>query len=310
MRRHQVFMVTALVWGGCAIVLVAHWDQSREIWHSLTRVPLWSLAVAFLLVLGQWGFQSLRLWAILPRGVAASLARTAYAFAIGEWVNIFIPARGGDALKVVLLNRAAGVRPMTLPTAAGAVLADKIVDGGTLFLLCAAIGLSGLLRGGIAARLEHPVVVLAAVAGGALLVAVVLECTRGFERVTPLRNDLVKGLSSLADSSKTLVSLSFSLGAWLAEVLAIRVLCAALGYSLSPPQIVLSLLTLNLGISVPISVANLGVYETVLAFALSQSGVPLPAAVALATLHHGLELLATNAGAATVSLCRTLSRER
>ena len=94
----------------------------------------------------------------------------------------------------------------------------------------------------------------------------------------------------------------FSLGAWTAELLAIRVLCGALGFPLSPPQLVLALVVLNFGISVPVSVANLGVYEAVLAFGLSRSGVPLPSAVAIATLHHGLELLGTNLSTASLSL--------
>jgi uncharacterized membrane protein YbhN (UPF0104 family) len=51
-----------------------------------------------------------------------------------------------------------------------------------------------------------------------------------------------------------------------------------------------------------VSVANLGVYEAALAFGLSRSGIPLPTAVAIATLHHALQLLGTNLGAAALSL--------
>jgi len=120
--------------------------------------------------------------------------------------------------------------------------------------------------------------------------------------VTLLRRELVKGLSALADPARTLASVAFSLGAWTAELLAIGVLCSALGFPLSPPQLVLALVVLNVGISVPVSVANLGVYEALLAFGLSRSGLPLSAAVAIATLHHGLELLGVNLGAAGLLL--------
>ena len=301
--RNRVFLVSAVVWGGVAVVLAVHRDQAHEVWKNLIGVPVSSLAGALLLVLCQLGFQALRLWAIVPRDVALTLGRAAYAFTVGEWFNIFAPVRAGDALKVVLLNRAAGARPISLPKATGAVLADKIVDAGTLLLLCAATGLIGLIGAGTQARLPSAGTTVAAGAVvGLLFLGVRLTRPRWFEAVARLRRELMQGLSGLADPGRTLASISFSLGAWTAELLAIRVLCGALGFPLSPPQLVLALLVLNLGISVPVSVANLGVYEALLAFGLSQSGMPLPSAVAIATLHHGLELLGTNLGTAGLSL--------
>lgn len=284
-------------------MLAAHPDQVRAVWRSLTGAPAASVAVVLLLVLCQLGFQVFRLWAILPRDVALTLSRTAYAFTVGEWFNIFTPARAGDALKVLLLNRAPGAAPPSLPKATGAVLADKIVDGGSLVLLCAVTGLFGLIRAGAQPRLPGPRTVVGAGAVVALLLLGIRWARpRWLTRLTLVRRELVKGLAALRDPVKLLASVSFSLGAWLAELLALRVLCTALGFPLSPPRLVLALAVLNLGISVPVSVANLGVYEAVLAFGLSRSGIPLPTAVAIATLHHALQLLGTNLGAAGVSL--------
>jgi glycosyltransferase 2 family protein len=286
-----------------AVVLATRQAQTREIWSTLTGVPVWSLARALLCVLCQLGFQACRLWAIIPRDVPLTLGRTAYAFTVGEWVNIFTPARAGDALKVVLMNRVAGVQPISLPKATGAVLADKIVDVGSLVLLCAVTGLVGLIRAGAQMRLPG---LRTAVAVGAVLTLVLLGVRlarpRWLEQLTLLRRELGKGLAALKDPTKLLASVSFSLGAWLAELLALRVLSTALGFPLSLPRLVLALAALNLGIFVPVSVANIGVYEAVLAFGLSQSGVPLPSAVAIAALHHALELLGTNLGAAGLSL--------
>ncbi len=151
--RTRILLASAVMVGGVAILSAVHRDQAHAVWTNVTHVPPSSLAAALLLVLCQLAFQALRLWAILPRDVALTLGRTAYAFTLGEWCNIFAPARAGDALKVVLLNRAGGARPITLPQATGAVLADKIVDVGTLVLLCAATGLVGLIGAGVRARL-------------------------------------------------------------------------------------------------------------------------------------------------------------
>ncbi len=301
--RHRIPLITAVILGGMIVVLAAHQDQAHAVWKSLTGVPPTPLAVALLLVLSQSGFQAVRLWTILPRDVALTLGRTAYAFTLGEWCNIFTPARAGDALKVVLLNRAPGAAPPSLAKATGVVLADKIVDGGSLVLLCTVAGVAGLIRSGAATRLPDLRIV---VATGAVVTVLLLGLGWAHPgwlgRLARARRELVKGLAALRDPVKLLASIGFSLGAWAAELLAVRVLCTALGFPLSLPQLVLALAALNVGIVVPVSVANLGVYEAALAFGLSRSGIPLPPAIAIATLHHALQLLGTNLGAAALSL--------
>jgi uncharacterized membrane protein YbhN (UPF0104 family) len=295
--------------GGLAAALAAQQHLWRAVWNSLTGVPVSTLAAALLCVLCQLGFQALRLRSIIPRSVTLTLGRAAHAFAVGEWINIFTPARAGDALKVVLLNRAADAESMSLPIATGAVLADKVVDASSLVLLFAATGFAGVVRAGAHARFPAPGILLGAGVVAALVcLGVRWARPRWFERLMRLRCDLANGLSALKDPVKVLASLSFSIGAWIAELLALRLVCGALGFPLSAPQTVLALAILNLGIIVPVSMANLGVYEAVLAFGLHQSGVPLAAAVAIATVHHGLELLGTNLGAAGLSLWVVRSR--
>jgi len=278
--------------------------QLLAMWHSLSGVSLATVTLVLLLALCQLGLQALRLWSILPRHAALTPARTAHAFALGEWVNIFTPARAGDALKVVLIHRAAGdCVPLSLPTATGAIVADKIVDAGSLGLLCTAAGLAGL-RGLTRAGPDLPRAGMVGLGGIAVLLLVGLAWLRPRSRqwLTRMRHDLMQGLAALTQPSKLFAALGFSLGAWLSELLALRLLCAAIGSALSPPQLVLALALLNLGITVPVSVANLGVYEAALAFGLTRSGVPLPGAVAIATLHHAVQLAGTNLAAGGLAL--------
>jgi len=126
----RVLLLSISLVAGLAVVLATHRQQARALWGSLTAVPPAALAVVLLLVLCQLAFQAVRLWTILPRGVALPLGQTAHAFALGEWLNIFTPARGGDAFKVVMLSRAASGPAPSLPQATGVLLADKIVDAG------------------------------------------------------------------------------------------------------------------------------------------------------------------------------------
>src|SRR5260370_3488545 len=262
-----------------------HRDQAHAGWTSLTGVSPSLLALVLLLVFCQLGLQAVRLWTILPRDVALTLGRTAYAVTLGEWLNIFTPARAGDALKVVLLNRAPSATPPSLPKATGAVLADKIVDGGSLVLLCTVAGLAGLIRTGVETRLPY---LRIGVAAGA--VATVLLVGLGWARpgwlaqLARVRRELVQGLAALRDPVKLLASIGCSLGAWGAELLAVRVLSTALGYQLSLPQLVLALAVLNIAIIVPVSVANLGVSPAALAFGLRRAALPLPPPVPLPTL--------------------------
>jgi hypothetical protein len=62
--------------------------------------------------------------------------------------------------------------------------------------------------------------------------------------------------------------------------------------------VLLALVIVNLSVSVPVSFANLGVYEAGLAYGLTRVGVPLPVAITLATTHHALELLGISVSAA------------
>jgi uncharacterized membrane protein YbhN (UPF0104 family) len=288
----RLLLVSAALVAAAAVILVAHRERLTEAWNAAAELPTSALGGAFLLVLSQLGLQACRLWALTPRDARLPFWSGARAFTMGEWANIFTPARAGDALKVMLLCRAGGERPISLPTATGAVLADKLVDAASL------IALSAVAAGRIGLASEVRQIRVPSLVGALALAALVFLCA-GLghpwlvTRLKQWRRELGKGLAALTDADQLVPSVVFSLGAWLAEVLALRVLCAGLGFHLALAPIVLALAALNVGIGVPVTPANLGVYEGVLAFGLSRSGVPLPSAVAVAAVHHALELLAT-----------------
>ncbi len=282
------------------MVAATHPEYARAVLARLTLLPVSSLAGAFLFILAQLAFQSLRLWAVIPRALGLGPRRAAGAFMLGEWLNIFTPARAGDALKVALIASGSRTDYSGVRSATGAVLADKVIDLASLVLLCAVGGLLGLLWTQAGAG-------LVTLATGASIVIAGFAWLRWkgglfWKRPWAWLRDLASGFSTLRDPSRCLASLSFSLGGWIAEGGALWLLCAALGVVLVPSEVLLALVLLNVAISVPIAFANLGVYEVALAAGLSHAGVPLPTALAVAASHHGLELLAANVGAAALSL--------
>jgi uncharacterized membrane protein YbhN (UPF0104 family) len=292
----RLLLLSALIAAGGTAFLVVHADGARAVLAQLRHLPRITLTVAFSLIVTQVVLQSLRLWAVVPRALTLSVGRVAHAFMLGEWMNVVAPARTGDALKVVLIRRALDTIRSGLPSATGVVVADKLVDLVSLILLCAAGGLTGLLW----ARAQ------AGVFAGALAVAIALALV-AWLRLTGVSfreahwawaRDLLSGLSALRDPARGAAGLLFSLGAWLAEGYALWILCVGLGAAPTPSQILLALVILNVGISVPISFANLGVYEATLTAGLGYAGIPLTTALAVAVSHHGLELLAVNVSAA------------
>ncbi|MGO9838554.1 MAG: lysylphosphatidylglycerol synthase transmembrane domain-containing protein [Polyangiaceae bacterium] len=292
-------LLSAIVTAGTGILLATHPAQVRATLSQLMRLPVSALVGAFGMVLGQLTLQSLRQWAVVPRDLALGPVRVAYAFLWGEWLNILAPARTGDALKVVLIRRESGKSLGGVPSAIGAVLADKVVDGVSLVLLCAAAGSISLLW----AR-AHTRLFAASVAAAAVLAVVAATRLRSSSREkhwTWMR-DLRGGFSGLRDGPRVLASLVFGLASWVAEGVALWLLCAGLGVAPTPSEILLALVVLNVGISVPISFANLGVYEAALASGLGYAGVALPTALAVAASHHGVELLAQNVAVAGLSL--------
>ncbi len=188
---------------------------------------------------------------------------------------------------------------MSLARATGAMLADKVVDVGTLILLCAFAGLMSVLAMGTRAALPSPGIIIGTAAGLVLFLTWVWRGSSPWmtARRVELR-ELLGGQSGLKDPVRCSASVSFCIASRISEVVALGVLCGALGFRLSPPQLLLALVTVNLSVMVPVSFANLGLYEAGLAYGLTRSGVPLPIAITIATTHHALELLGITLSAA------------
>jgi len=302
-----LLLFSALVLCGATLLAITHPEQVRAFSHALARLSPLSIALAFSLILAQVSAQALRMWAIIPRDTPLSVLRAGYIFTVGDWTNIFVPARGGDALKVVLMTRGETDRRMSLTKAAGAMLADKVVDIGTLFLLCAIAGLMSVVLTKTRSVLPSRSVMIGVAGAVVLLIA--------WLRYRPPRwvaarmagvRELAGGLSALRDPVWCLASVTCSVSARATEVLALAVLCRAVGAPLSLPQVFLALVIVNLSVTVPVSVANVGVYEAGLAFGLTRAGMPLPFAITVATTHHVLELLGITLSAAGYALASRL----
>src|SRR5690606_25836727 len=104
--------------------------------------------------------------------------------------------------------------------------------------------------------------------------------------------ELVATTQSLTWSKRALISFGFSILGWIFEYYSLLVLTQPFGFTLSFSQGLFILSILNLGIAVPVSLGNLGLYEGALTLGLSFYDVPLETALLISLLHHFLQVLA------------------
>ena len=275
-----------------------------EVYEALSRLEPTSVALALIYVLGQILCMVARIWCLFPNRQTITFMGVAHAITVGQFVNTFLPARAGDVLKVMMLNRKDSPSSVSMLTGAGVVASDKLVDMGALFLLIA-FSKAYLVPGFAIPTVPTWVITLVA----AVMIAVCLALWLTQRQRNPAWiSNLRSGFAALAKPTQLILSLSIGLCAWSFEALAIQVLVDSLGTAITFTQSVFVLTVLNLAIAVPISFANLGTFEASIVFALGTFGVAIPEAIAIATTHHLLQYVGIIIGAGFTTWEKRLHR--
>jgi uncharacterized membrane protein YbhN (UPF0104 family) len=264
------------------------------LWHHFAAFSTGAIAVACGAVTLQLLSQAGRLWAVSSTVMRAHWPGTLRAFAFGQVANLYLPARMGDVVKAGLLDKAAGNASGGVGRAVGVVfIADKALDVAIIALIAAVSTARSPLH-------VHSLLVPHGF-GLALAFVLVVVIAAGlyawrpswFAKLRSLAASIVQGTAALASPRSLLIGLSLSVAAWSAEGLALYVLAHAAGHALGFEQCLWVLALLNLGISVPLSLANVGTFEASVVLATTAMGVPAMEALALATVHHVVQLFAT-----------------
>ncbi|NJK41571.1 MAG: flippase-like domain-containing protein [Acaryochloridaceae cyanobacterium SU_2_1] len=215
------------------------------------------------------------------------------AFITGQFVGNLFMSQAGHAVKIALLRKERDQQGPKVDSAdsTAIILADKIVDVGNLFLLTLLSALqvsvalpqvNWLEKGGIV-LIGIPLLLLGSWASLRLL-------RRRSPRLRRWINHLQLSLRNISNPRQIRNGVAMDLGDWFTECLVLQILCMAQGYPLSLPQLIISLFVLNIGISAPISIANLGTFEASLALALKTMGIPFPQGIVIATVFHLLQI--------------------
>jgi uncharacterized membrane protein YbhN (UPF0104 family) len=278
--------------------------RPKEVWTAIGELGFGSVAIAFLGCFTQVLFLVLRSDVLIPRETYPGARRVVYSIGLGHLMNTYFPARAGDVLKCFLLSQ--GGSPLSLLSAAGVLIGDRIID--ITVLLGMAVAWKAYAHPQMVEWLSGVSIPYTLVSAGVLISALagaLFWFTRkGSRRTAKWTKEFWKGTACLSRPRFLLLGVLFAFISWSGEALALQALAQAQGTSLTFGNAVFVVVALNLAISVPLSFANVGPFEAAIALALSTFGMAAPQAVAVATIHHAIQLVVILAWGAIALLVR------
>lgn len=279
----RIVLSIVVVAGLAALVRAGLSVDFKSIRDAFAQLSVPLLAGSFVVSVIQVSTQIGRFHVLFSKSERPALSLSAWAASFGGFLNSFTPLRAGDLYKIAVNRHKAGVSAATSVT-----LAERITDVGSLFVLAAIGGFAvfiGWVQKGVDA-LQGSAAVIAV--GVAVALAVVVALSLKFAK-TKLRQSL-QGFGAhfwrLIRSKRFLASFAISLAGWVIEAFSLQLTCMAAGSTLGIGQIFAAIFVLNMGIAVPVTVANVGVFEASLAFALGGYGIAPATGIAIAVAHH------------------------
>lgn len=298
-RNFWKLILSLVVVALLAYYLMRQGVDAQDMRDALSKFGPGAILGALLFVLLQNFFMALRLWALFPKG-RLPFGSVAHGVFYGQLANTFVPARAGDLLKAVVFSKS----NVSLLTGAGVIVGDKLVDVSALLLLTLISGAYKIPELDWSA--PPPTWTALVVAGVVVIVAVAyrLFLKKALANARSWWHNFRDGLSGLVKPRQVGVALLIGIGAWSFEGIALQILCTVSGIPLGFDRAVFLLFLLNLAIAVPISVANVGTFEAALVFGLGTIGTERAEALAIASIHHVLQLAGIILLSGTVFLIR------
>ena len=252
------------------------------------------LAVAVAFHLGNIGFRALAWRAILvaayPRA-HVRLVDVAAAYAAGVALNAYVPARGGEALKVALLRlRVRGATVAGIGASSGVVLLFDAIVGAALVTTAWSLGL--------VPALPHPSATTAAAAAGMVAVALAVGAA------TPrLRAQIRQGAAILSTPGRYVrLVVPFQAGAWACRLVVAYAMLAAFGVPATVPLAGLVVVASGLSTLVPATPGGAGTQQLLVVVALQQVASAASALSFSIGMQVGVTLVNTMLGLVALSL--------
>jgi glycosyltransferase 2 family protein len=246
--------------------------------------------------------RGVRWWALYDADQRPPLRAVMYALLVGYFFNNILPARAGEAARVIALHsRAQTPRAETIAT----VVVERVYDilALLLILLCTYPWLPEISWLRNAAILGGVVTVLLAV----LIVLIVRYDARAVhwllsplrrikragvaERVEVAAVNATRGLVALRDPRVAFRGLALTIASWVVLAISFWILMDAFHLDLPLAAAILVIVAINLSLVLPSSPAALGVFEAATIIALNAFDVPHADALSYALVLHLLNLV-------------------
>ena len=293
----------ALTWAGLLISAVFTYFAVRnahftDVWDALRSSNYWWLLPAFLALAVGLFFKAVRWRCVFSSETRPPMRPLAKALLVGYFVNTILPARAGEAARVVVLNRNSGT---SLAEAGTTVVVERVYDVlSLLFLLFVAVPwLPGVTWLHAAALLALVLVVVLALVVAVLAVyglrpvrfALRLLSRLPFltaETVDHVAASLGRGLVGLRHPRVMAAGLLWSTAAWLAIAASTWFVMKGFHLGLSLVAALLVVIATNLVQILPSPPSALGVFEAATVVALGAYGVADSDALSYALVLHAL----------------------
>ena len=263
---------------------------------ALPLVPVAVAATSLDIVLRAWRWRVL----VSPLSIVPMNRVLSYLL-VGYLANNVLPGRAGELVRSHYLGDREGASRLSI---LGTVFVERILDVVTLLALTtvawwmtgASSGLAGLLIVGLLGGVLAVVAVIAVVTlpgerryGPTLMARIPL-------RVRTLGGRLRAGVAAAAAPRTILTSVVLTLLAWTATAAVFAAAASAIGFRVSPGQVLLIAGATNLATAIPSAPGYVGTFEFAVVATAGAIGLAMAPALAMAVLVHAVVLLTTTLG--------------
>jgi glycosyltransferase 2 family protein len=302
------YLLTASILAfGILLIYLTQDIQLESLIDALSRIGWGLFFVALGLSYLQLIFQSSRLWSVTPKPKSLSWLKAADSFVTGQFINTFTPARGGEAVKIGMINQAQ-VKPLS--HTAGIILSDTVLNVLAMVTLLIVTGMP--LSTFDPFLTEFSSLDMSSTYLGIGVIILLVGCAFFIFRKRLIQSliNALSGMKGLIRPSQLGMGIVFAIFVWLIEALLIMMLVNSGIVSITLSQSLWVLILLNLSIAIPISIANIGIYEAAIIFGLKQFGISFEMALAVGLIYHAAQIISVYTVFLSFRLNQFIRRDR
>jgi uncharacterized protein (TIRG00374 family) len=299
-----IYWVIALSLAGVFLYYSLRGVDWGEVWVTLKGTKLNYLALMVITSTGSLVLRALRWRVLLQSGGKVGVGTAFWATCAGYFGNNYLPARAGELVRTVMVDRETGLgRTFVLTTA----LAERISDAITLVLLSSLVLLTLPTRPGWYGAAAKPFAIAGICGAGAIAVLPRLERlwkqllarkpvpVRWREKASGVLEQILSGLRAFHDGRRLLLFVGLTCVIWSIDAVSFIMGGLSVGVSLTLPMSVLLISGLGLGSALPSTPGYVGIYQFVAVEVLMPFGFSRASVIAFMVLVQAVQYVSTGA---------------